>query len=195
MVNNYQLLHIQYQQLLAEFEQSNIDQNNWFNHSDVIVSSAFTTRSDELGDYFTELSANINKLAKLKDPDYLEFLADKVTQQFSCLRSLLNSAVVNTKERQHKRKKIARTQQAKAFASRVTQSSQHLYAELSKLQEYERRLLDMVNDKQQQLHQYKGNQLRGQYQQEVLAYQQRLGRCRQALSKVEEQIQKLDERN
>ena len=36
---------------------------------------------------------------------------------------------------------------------------------------------------------------RQEYQQDVLTYQQRLGRCRQALSKVEEQIQQLDDNN
>lgn len=195
MTSSIDLLHQQYQQLQQQFSQSNIDQKNWFNHSDVIVSSAFSTRSDELKDYFEELQANIYKLNSLTDTDYLHFVADKITQQFACLRSLLNSATINNKDRQHRKLHQARVQQAKQFARQASQSSQSLYAELSQLQEYERRLFDMVQDKQKQLNQYSGTKFRQQYQQEVLAYQQRLGRCRQALSKVEEQIQRLDDNN
>lgn len=191
---NTQTLLIQLQQLESAFEQSAIDQENWFNRSDVFISSAFYTKSNELADYFSELKGNISKLERLKEPAYLEFLADKVTQQFACLKSLLNSAQIDGKERKYKQKHKARIQQTKQFAKRVTQSSQSLYAELSQLQEFERRLLDMVSERQQRLHQYQGTKHRQEYQQEVLTYQQRLGRCRQAISKVEEQIQKLDDK-
>lgn len=194
MTSNTQALLAQLQQIEIAFEQSAIDQENWFNRSDVFISSAFYTKSNELTDYFAELRGNINKLTRLKEPEYLEFLADKVTQQFACLKSLYNSAQIDTKERKYKQQHKARIQQTKQFANRVTQSSQSLYAELSQLQEYERRLLDMVSERQQRLHQYQGSKHKQEYQQQVLTYQQRLGRCRQALSKVEEQIQKLDDK-
>ncbi len=194
MTSNTQALLAQLQQIEIAFEQSAIDQENWFNRSDVFISSAFNTKSNELADYFAELRDNINKLTRLKEPEYLEFLADKVTQQFACLKSLHNSAQIDTKERKYKQQHKARMQQTKQFANRVTQSSQSLYAELSQLQEYERRLLDMVSERQQRLHQYQGTKHKQEYQQQVLTYQQRLGRCRQALSKVEEQIQKLDDK-
>lgn len=194
MTSNTQALLAQLQQIEIAFEQSAIDQENWFNRSDVFISSAFYTKSNELTDYFAELRDNINKLTRLKEPEYLEFLADKVMQQFACLKSLHNSAQVDTKERKYKQRHKARMQQTKQFANRVTQSSQSLYAELSQLQEYERRLLDMVSERQQRLHQYQGTKHKQEYQQQVLTYQQRLGRCRQALSKVEEQIQKLDDK-
>lgn len=195
MQNNNQQLHAQLEQLESALESSSIDDENWFNRSDVFVSSAFYTKSNELTDYIQELRANIVKLSQLNDQAYLEFLADKVTQQFACLKSLLNAASVQTKDKQYRSKQQSKVQQAKQFTKRISQSSQELYAELSKLQEFERRLLEMVAERQQTLHQYKGSANKKVLQQDVLNYQQRLGRCRQALSKVEEQIQKLDDKN
>lgn len=195
MTNNTQALFQQLQQLEVELQNSALNQENWFNRSDVFISSAFYTKSNELADYIDELKGNIAKLSKLTEPAYLEFLADKVTQQFACLKSLLNSVQIDSKEKKYKQLNRAKVQQAKQFANRVTKSSQALYAELSQLQEYERRLLDMVTERQQILNQYQGVKLKQQYQQDVLTYQQRLGRCRQALSKVEEQIQKLDDKS
>jgi primosomal replication protein N'' len=195
VLNDTKQLLVQLQQLEAAFESSAIDNENWFNRSDVFVSSAFYTKSNELSDYFQELKGNIAKLERLNEQAYLEFLADKVTQQFSCLRSLLNSASVHSKDKTYRFRQKSKVQQAKQFTKRISQSSQDLYTELSKLQEFERRLLEMVAERQQKLHQYTGSVKRQEYQQDVLTYHQRLGRCRQALSKVEEQIQKLDEKN
>ncbi len=195
MVSDTRTLLQQLQQLESALQASAIDDENWFNRSDVFVSSAFHTQSNELSDYISEIQENISKLTKLNETEYVEYLADRVTQQFACLKSLLNSVTVQSKDKKYKQIHRAKKQQAKQFANKVTQSSQTLYAELSQLQEYERRLLDMVAEKQQRLNQYQGANLKQQYQQDVLICQQRLGRCRQALSKVEEQIQKLDERN
>lgn len=195
MSSDTKLLFTKLQELESAFESSTIDDENWFNRSDVFVSSAFYTKSNELADYVKELKDNITKLDKLNEQAYLEFLADKVTQQFTCLKSLLNSAPLNTKDKTYRYRQKSKVQQAKQFAKQVTQSSQELYSELSKLQEYERRLQEMVAERQQKLHQYQGTVKRQEHQQEVLTYQQRLGRCRQALSKIEEQIQRLDDKN
>lgn len=195
MLKDTKQLLTQLEQLQIALTSSTIDNENWFNRSDVFVSSAFYTKSNELTDYIEELKGNIAKLEKLNEQAYLEFLADKVTQQFACLRSLLNSASVHNKDKTYRNHKRSKVQQAKQFTKRVNQSSQDLYAELSKLQDYERRLQEMVAERQQVLHQYQGTAKRQEYQQDVLAYQQRLGRCRQALSKVEEQILKLDDKN
>lgn len=193
--NDTQQLLIQLQDLESALQSSPIDEENWFNRSDLFVSSAFYTKSSELSDYIQELKGNISKLDKLHEQAYLEFLADKVTQQFACLKSLLNSAPVQSKDKVYRSRQRSKVQQAKQFAKNANQSSQDLYSELSKLQEYERRLQEMVTERQQKLHNYQGSTNRQEYQQEVLTYQRRLGRCRQALSKVEEQIQKLDEKN
>ena len=193
--NDTKQLFAKLQELEAALESSVIDNENWFNRSDVFVSSAFYTKSNELPDYIKELKDNIAKLDKLNEQAYLEFLADKVAQQFACLKSLLNSASLNNKDKTYRYHKKSKIQQAKQFTKKISQSSQELYSELSKLQEYERRLQEMVAERQQKLHQYQGSTKKQEYQQDVLTYQQRLGRCRQALSKIEEQIQQLDDNN
>ena len=104
MQNNNQQLHAQLEQLESALESSSIDDENWFNRSDVFVSSAFYTKSNELTDYIQEVRTNIVKLSQLSDQAYLEFLAEKVTQQFACLKSLLNAASVQTKDKQYRSK-------------------------------------------------------------------------------------------
>lgn len=193
VVNKVQSLEAQYQALIEQFEQLTINQENWFNHSDFFNSSAFQTRSDELQDYFKELKSDIEKLTRISDTLHLEFLADKIAQEFACFKALLNAKSLDAKNSAYKKQQFSKLQKVKQFTKKITQSSQSLYQELSKLQEYERRLLDMVAERQQQLNQYQGQKHKTEYQQQVLAYQQRLGRCRQAISKVEEHIQQLDE--
>lgn len=192
-MNNVRNLQQQYALLFQTFEELKINQENWFNHSDFFHSDAFKTKSNELADYFSELNADIQKLEKISEPSYVEFLAEKITQEFACLKALLNARNLDAKNKAYNKQKRSQVQKVKQFAKKITKSSQSLYQELSKLQEYERRLLDMVTERQQQLNQYQGEKHRSEYQQQVLTYQQRLGRCRQAISKVEEQIQQLDE--
>lgn len=175
------------QQLLAQKEQL----KNWFNRSDLIFSSCFYAQSDDIQEYLDELEININKLSTVRHQVQSEYLSERITEQFACLKSLLNSVSLSKKHKQQ-RPKPSYVQQVKTLSKKVNQGSQELYAELSKLQEYERRLVEMVEQKQLQLSSYKGNKLKGDYQQQVLLTQQRLGRCRQAISKVEEDIQRLD---
>lgn len=193
VVSNVHSLEAQFQVLVTQFEQLKLNQENWFNHSDFFNSTAFYTKSDELSDYFNELKSDIDKLSRITDTTHIEFLADKITQEFACFKALLNAKYLDAKNSAYKKQQFSKLQKVKQFTKTITQSSQSLYQELSKLQEYERRLLDMVTERQQQLNQYQGQKHKAEYQQQVLTYQQRLGRCRQAISKVEEQIQQLDE--
>ncbi|NVK24316.1 MAG: primosomal replication protein [Gammaproteobacteria bacterium] len=195
MNNRIDELVQQFERLKQQVTAANIKQEQWFNKSDLFNSSSFYCQSDETHDYLKELETNIEKLSKIGENEYLEFLVDRITQQFSCFRSLLNSQSVNNKAKSYHRSHNQRLAKVKQLTRTVHQSSQDLYAELSKLQEFERRLIEMVTEKQQQLQQYSGSKLKNDYQQQVLVTQQRLGRCRQALSKVEEQIQKLDEQS
>ena len=194
---NKPLEHMQHQfdiikQQLSQFKG---DKGKWFNHQDLFVSKSFHCQSEELADYTKELEKNIKLLSSITSVEHAEYLSQRVQDQFACFRNLLNAQKLNSKHQNHRKATFQRLQRVKQLSKQVNQSSQELYQELSKLQEYERRLIDMVAEKQQTLHQYKGQKHRQEYQQQVLVTQQRLGRCRQALSKVEEQIQKLDNRS
>lgn len=176
-----------------EVKQSKLTQQNWFRSSDIFNSSSFHTQSDEVIDYLKELKNNINRLATVKEQSHADYLSEKITNQFNCFKNLLNSSKLNSKYAAHRGKHIKLEQRVKKIAQQATQTSQSLYEELSQLHEYERRLLDMVADKQTMLNQYSGSE-KSHLQQQVLLTQQRLGRCRQAITGVEDKIQKLDSR-
>jgi len=194
MTNVYETLIHQYDQLHFSINQNTNVRKAWFNKSDLFNAECFVTHSEDLNDYLAELKMNIVRLQTVDSVKYAEHLTAIITDQFSCFRSLLNSLSVNEKHKHYKVSMQSRIQKMKKLTTHVTQSSRELYQELSKLQEYERRLLEMVREKQQTLNQYSGQKNRVEYQQQVLVTQQRLGRCRQAISKIEEQIQQLDSR-
>ena len=188
-------LENQFAELYNNLSRVKIKPEQWFKRSDLFHSSGFKTRSDDIQDYLNELKANINKLASLTDIERTEFMADMVKTQFACLKNLLNSTALNTKAQRYDKDNARRIHLIKQLTKRVSKDSQQLYSELSELKEFERRLEEMVADKQLQLNSYSGQKLRQEYQQQVLLTQQRLGRCRKAISDVEEQIQRLDSKN
>ncbi len=192
-------LALQFEKLKQQIAGLKLNSQQWFANSDIFRSSGFATQSEEINDYLAELQATIQKLNVSTDQQHVSYLSERVMQQFACLKGLAQSSEINVKNSQYnknKRRHINKhLSQVKHIASQASQSSQELYSELSKLQEYERRLLDMVSQSQQQLSSYQGANNRASLQQQVLTNQQRLGRCRQALSKVEESIQKLDDNN
>lgn len=189
------------EQQVQQFTSINkLPKTRWMNNSDYFNSSCFYCQSDDIKDYVKEVANNLNKLKQARHQQQAEYLAERLTEQFSCFRNLFQSLDINQKNALYNKRKFSQVksnqlQRVKQLAKQATQSSQELYAELSKLQEYERRLQEMVEEKQRQLSSYSGNKHRAEYQQQVLTTQQRLGRCRQAISKTEEQIQKLDNRN
>lgn len=178
-------------ELTGLLEHQKLMQQNWFSASDVFNSSSFYTKSEELNDYLREIQNNISRLESVTEQSHAEYLTERIAAQFSCFKNYANASYLSTKYSNQNKKHFSQVNRVKQMAARVTQSSQALYQELSKLQEYERRLLDMVAEKQAQLHQA-DNSNRTELQNAVLITQQRLGRCRKALSGVEEQIQALD---
>lgn len=173
-------------------------QQQWFKASDVFNSSHFYTKSDELKDYIKELENNVNRLATVNDTTHAEYLTERISVQFTCLKNFYNSSYLSKKYSSQNKQLFSKVNRVKQMAAKATQSSQELYQELSKLQEYERRLLDMVTEKQSMLNQAQqgriSNTQKTELQNQVLVTQQRLGRCRKAISGVEEQIQRLDTR-
>ncbi|MGB1198866.1 MAG: primosomal replication protein PriC [Thalassotalea sp.] len=81
----------------------------------------------------------------------------------------------------------------KKAAQSLFQPIQSLYTKLSETIEFERRLLVMLEEKQQLLNTATPAK-RAQASNDVLVVHQRLGRCRQAISKVERQIEMQEKR-
>lgn len=189
-----QTLQAQFQALKTQLDHVSILPEQWFSRNDLFHSSSFYTRSDELRDYINELAKNVEKVATIQDPDMLIHVTERIATQFACFRGLLNSIELNTKNKTYNRTHRKRLDKVKQFAKQAAKSSQSLYKELSELQEFERRLVEMVAEKQATLSRYQGQAQRQSLQEQVLVTQQRLGRCRKAISQVEEQIQKLDDK-
>jgi len=78
-------------------------------------------------------------------------------------------------------------------AKAVLLSSHQLYQKLNEHHEFERRLMDMVQTRQQELTQCRASQST-KLSQEVLALHQRLGRCRKAISAIEREIELAEKR-
>ncbi len=195
---SFVMLEAQMAEMERAVRETNLESMSWFNASDIFNSSSFHTQSEEIIDYIKELKQNVTRLRTVKDQTHADYLTQKITNQFQCLKNLFNSTNLSNKyrsqTRHQNRQQNSLKQRVQNLATNVTQNSQSLYEELSKLHEYERRLLDMVTEKQQLLNSSNA-QNNNELRQQVLLTQQRLGRCRQAISGIEEKIQKLDTRD
>lgn len=148
---------------------------NWFD------SSVFSCRSSELCDYVKEAQRNLQhvKQAKLSDSARLRAV-QHLAEQVSALTRAFRNVDVRRKVRSNK-------VNVKAVVQHVSASSQQLYQQLSDIQQFERRLLDMIAMAN------RDDTPAGV--QRTLALHARLGRCRQALSDIERQIQDFERRN
>lgn len=184
----------QFELLAHKLSLLNIEPEQWFSRQDIFNSSIFNTHSDDINDYLVELKRNIDKLMRIQDTQYAGYIAETITQQFSALKQLAHAVSVNDSAKQYQKSHRQQLQNVKKLQQQAYRPIQSLYAELSELKEFERRLIDMVSDKQALLHKAEQNN-KHELQQQVLTTQQRLGRCRQAISQVEEQIQQLESQN
>lgn len=148
---------------------------NWFD------STLFSCRSIALADYVAEAQRN---LLALRQAQHSEAGRLRLVQHLSAQTSALTQAFRNVDIRQ---KNYRKGQKVKAALSRINASSQQLYQQLSDIQEFERRLLDMIHLAQRDTS--------PDAVQRALALHARLGRCRKALSETERQIQDLERRS
>lgn len=147
----------------------------------------FRTQSDKFFPYLIEVEKNINELdylLKKKKNDFSHALLLTIEQQLNALYNAISSNTVI-----HNAAEIQQTQLKKIkyrnMAKKLMLSSHELYNKLSEYQEFERRLLDMLHEKNSLA---TGNN-KAKYTEEALVIHQRLGRCRQAISKVEREIE------
>lgn len=148
---------------------------NWFD------SSLFSCRSPHLTDYVAEAQRN---LQHLQTGNLAASGKQRLVQRLSDQTFALTRAFSNVDIRQ---KKTAKTAQIKTVVQQISVSSQQLYQQLSDIQEFERRLLDMIN--------LASRDSSADAVQRTLALHARLGRCRRALSDIERQIVDLEQRN
>lgn len=147
---------------------------NWFD------SGLFNCRSPHLADYVADAQRNLRHLS---DTKLTTATRQRLVQRLSEQTSALTQAFRNVDTR---KTPGAKSTKAKAVLQQVNTSSQQLYQQLSDIQEFERRLQDMIalanrDNSPDAVHR-------------ALALHARLGRCRKALFDVEQQIQELERR-
>lgn len=156
--------------------------------------SLFSTDSDCFQPYVNEIEKKINSLTRLVKADYNELAAitlENIEQQIGAILTALNANKTMHDDAQvHLEAKISsiKTRQYKQAVQSIIQTSQELYQKLSEHQEFERRLVNMLNEHEQLFSNCKQNQ-RQELSQKVLAVHQRLGRCRKAISLIERDIE------
>lgn len=171
----------------------------------------FASESDRFSVYVNEVRQKLSEFARLtktteqsKVKDELAKIALlQIEQQIAAITNALqaNEAMHNAAQISYNANNKVRIKKAKAYqstkyqqvAKTVMLSSNQLYKKLSEHHEFERRLLEMVSDREQQRIKSKANQ-QAQLSNEVLALHQRLGRCRKAISAIERDIEIMEKK-
>lgn len=159
----------------------------------------FSTHSDKFLPYVNETEKRTRELEKLIASNRNEFaqnLLVKIEQQISALLNGLNANKSMHEEAAFRSQAIKsiKAKKYKKAVSTVLQPTQDLYQKLSETHEFERRLLEMIAIREQQRAVASSTKSQ-QLSQEILALHQRLGRCRQAIVKIERQIAMAEKRH
>ena len=183
-------------------------------NNDLFSQQLFKTQSDCFTPYVNETKQRLNELSRLINgtliSDNTERIAKEslaqIEQQISGLMNALqsNQSMHQTAQMAFDIKKKIRDNAAKKNQSSIENqfntltkvvmlNSHQLYQKLNEHHEFERRLLDMVESRQQQLHRSKTDP-NNKLSSEVLALHQRLGRCRKAISHIERDIELAEKR-
>ena len=194
-------MHSAINKIQAIIEQLNqqailVDQHNKHSKShkiiqenDIFSEALFLTHSDLFQPYIAEVKNKTNELSRLLSANKNMLAHSRlllIEQQISALRNALNANRELHKEPAQRLEAIKARRYKKA-AQAVMQSSHNLHKKLNETFEFERRLLEMVQARE--LERQHANVKRSkQLLEEVLVLHQRLGRCRQAISKLEREI-------
>lgn len=135
----------------------------------------FANHGTRLRDYLAEVQKNFAQLqAAVKDnrAAHVAFLAEKLVTQITALQ---REIATQTLRRNNQPKEVATVD---------------LYHKLAEHQEYERRLISMIEDRENLLGQQTTFAAQKKLQQELAALEGRLARCRQALARIERNIER-----
>lgn len=209
LMNSLDRLSTLLSQLAIEAEQTDLKNSNTKTHrlvenENLFSNELFTNKSDRFVPYVEEIQQKLLELRRLLKENKTELstlLLEKIEQQIISLSNALNSnATLHQAPKlsfdAHNKVKIKRAKSQAKFKSatkKLLLNSQQLYQKLSEHHEFERRLMDMVAERETQRLQCKTNQS-SKLSAEVLALHQRLGRCRKAISAIERDIELAEKR-
>ncbi|MCL2893352.1 primosomal replication protein PriC [Brenneria tiliae] len=138
----------------------------------------FSSYGTRLKDYFHEVEQNLQSIRQLvaeQRSDRVAFMAEKLVRQITALQRELATQSLRRQER--------------ATAT----PEQDLYHKLAEHQDYERRLLSMIHDRESLLNAETRPGEQQRLQKELAALEGRLARCRQALSRLERVIERREQ--
>jgi primosomal replication protein N'' len=183
-----------------------IENNNLFSQH------LFTTESDKISLYVEEVKKRLNEFSRLyslsgdniNKAEFAKSSLLQIEQQISALMNAIQAnetmhqaAQASFNAKKNVRRKSAQAAQLKQtdkynkMAKSVLLSSHQLYQQLTEHHEFERRLKDMITEREQERTRSKSANI-DKLSQEVLALHQRLGRCRKAISAIERNIEQAE---
>ena len=190
-----------------------IDTNNTQNKSHRLIENnnlfspaLFFSQSDRYLPYVQEVERRLAELTRLIAANKIELsraLLAHLEQQISAISNALqaNSTIHQAAKLSFDANKKVKIKKAKAkqvnkyrdLTKQLVLSSHQLYQKLTEHHEFERRLMDMLIEKERQrleCKKHEGERLSI----EVLTLHQRLGRCRKAISTIERDIELAEKR-
>lgn len=177
-----------------------IENNNLFSPT------LFFSQSDRYLPYVEEIERRLAEFTRLVATNKIELstaLLTHLEQQISAISNALqaNSTIHQAAKISFDANKKIRIKKAKAkqvntyreLAKKLVLSSHQLYQKLTEHHEFERRLMDMLSEKEQQRLESKQHESE-KLSVQVLTLHQRLGRCRKAISAIEREIDLAEKR-
>lgn len=125
------------------------------------------------------------QIQRNKNDTILQYYCERFTEQYTAITRALEH-LKRAKSKRH-------SQTANRYRKQVSTllaPSHKLYQDLAQHHEYERRLMDMVRDKQIAIRSAVDPK---SHTNEMLALQARLGRCRQAIARIEDAIKSVEQ--
>lgn len=191
---------------LTDKQNSQLKTHRLIENNNLFSSTLFVSQSDQFTPYIKEVQRRISEFSRLvgaNKVDLSKVLLLQIEQQMAALANALQSnsvmhqaAKLSFDANNKVRIKKAKEKQASKYSEMtktIMLSSHQLYQKLSEHHEYERRLMDMVVERESVRMQCKNDKAET-LSLEVLALHQRLGRCRRAISTIERDIELAEKR-
>lgn len=146
---------------------------------DWFESGLFSCHSPDLTDYVADAKRNLQRLSN-NQPVLSDASKQRLAEHLAAQVNALTRAFSNQQTRSKFQRNVTFSRQSPAKPATPQVSSTSLYQQLTEYQQFERRLLDMI----EQTGRYGGDGNASR----LLALHARLGRCRKAISDVEQTI-------
>ena len=177
-----------------------VENNNLFSNT------LFFSQSDRYLPYVEEVERKVIEFRRLVKSNKIELskaLLERLEQQISAISNALNAnstmhqaakiSFDTNKKIRIKKAKAKVANKYKALTQNIVLNSHQLYQKLTEHHEFERRLMEMLQNKEQQRLACKKHESE-KLSLEVLTLHQRLGRCRKAITVIERDIERAEKR-